>query len=161
MKIETFKGPQKQSQMLKLLQLGTVMVFIDSRRENVRVPEEHKDNFQLRLNFDYAFEIDDFKVLPDRLEASLSFNHKDFFCVVPFDAIYMMVNHYIQQGSLFLDSVPPEMLDVFAGMRAQPLDTTKSKDAKPKSKKKSSKKTKPVTSELKPIHKKGHLRLVK
>lgn len=161
MKIETFKGAQKQSQMLKLLQLGTVMVFIDSRKNDVRLPEEHKNNFQLRLNFDYAFEIDDFQVLPDHLEASLSFNHRDFFCVVPFDAIYMMVNHYIQQGSLFLDSVPPEMLDVFAGMREKPLDATKSKDVKAKSKKKPSKKTKPVTAELKTIHKKGHLRLIK
>ena len=81
--------------------------------------------------------------------------------MIPFEAVYMMVNHYIQHGVLFLDSVPPEMLDVFAGMREEPLDATQSKKKKSKSKKKTSKKTKSTTSEPKPIHKKGHLRLIK
>lgn len=118
MKLETFSDEDKQAQMLQLLQFGTVMVFVDSRNEGVIVPDHLKDDYQLRLNFDYAFEIGDFRVLPDRLEASLSFNKKDFFCIIPFDAIYLMVNHYIQRGSLFVMSVPTEMLEVFANVNA-------------------------------------------
>lgn len=114
MKIETVPDSEKQSQMLKLLQFGTAMVFVDSRRASVLVPEHLKGDYQLRLNFDYAYEVDDFRVLPDRLEASLSFNHKNFFCVIPFDAIYLMVSHTIHHGVLFVQSIPVEMLEYFA-----------------------------------------------
>src|SRR3989338_313521 len=102
MKIETFQDSEKQSQILKLLQFGTVMVFIDSRSDAVIVTDHLKGDYQLRLNFDYAYEVDDFRVLPDRIEASLSFNHKNFFCVIPFNAVYLMVSHTIHHGVLFV-----------------------------------------------------------
>ncbi len=114
MKIETFQDSEKQSQILKLLQFGTVMVFIDSRSDAVIVPDHLKGDYQLRLNFDYAYEVDDFRVLPDRIEASLSFNHKNFFCVIPFNAVYLMVSHTIHHGVLFVQSIPAEMLEYFA-----------------------------------------------
>lgn len=113
MKIEAFADAQKQEQMFKLLQFGTVMIFIDSRHSGVTVPEHLKNDHQLRLNFDYAYEIDDFRILPDRLEASLSFNKKNFFCVVPLSAVYLMICHGIQYGAVFADSVPSEMLKFF------------------------------------------------
>lgn len=119
MKIATFPTAEKQTQMLELLKFGTVMVFVDSRHKDVVVPDYLKSDFQLRLNFDYAFEIDDFRVLPDRLEASLSFNKKNFFCVVPFEAVYLFINHGVERGSLFTESVPVEMLEVFAAMQKQ------------------------------------------
>ncbi|MBF0104371.1 MAG: hypothetical protein HQM16_03480 [Deltaproteobacteria bacterium] len=114
MKIETQPDSQKQTQILKLLQFGTVMVFVDSRRKEVMVPDHLKDDYQLRLNFDYAYEVDDFRILTDRMEASLSFNHKDFFCVIPLEAVYLVVNHSIKHGVLFTQSVPVEMLEYFA-----------------------------------------------
>lgn len=114
MKIETAHDSEKQAHMLKLLQFGTVMVFVDSRHPGVIVPEHLKDDYQLRLNFDYAYEVDDFRVLPEGLEASLSFNRKNFFCVIPFNAVYLMISHTIQHGTLFTRSVPVEMLEYFA-----------------------------------------------
>lgn len=120
MKIEAHDKSKKEEEMLRLLKFGTVMVFVDSRHGDVAVPEQFKNDFQLRLNFDYAFEIDDFQVLPDRIEGSLSFNRKNFFCIIPFDAIYLMLNHFTRQGSLFVESVPSEMLDAFSTMSVTP-----------------------------------------
>lgn len=117
MKISTFPSTDKQSQMLELLKYGTVMAFVDSRHKDVVVPDYLKNDFQLRLNFDYAFEIDDFRVLPDRLEASLSFNKQNYFCVIPFSAVYLLLNHSIQRGSLFAETVPVEMLEIFSGFQ--------------------------------------------
>ena len=114
MKIETHTDSEKQAQILKLLQFGTVMVFVDSRQAGVIVPEYLKGDYQLRLNFDYAYEVDDFRILPDRLEASLSFNRKNHFCVVPYNAVYLMISHSIQHGILFTQSIPMEMLEYFA-----------------------------------------------
>lgn len=122
MKIETYELAKKAEEMLRLLKHGAVMVFVDSRCEGVVVPDHLKNDFQLRLNFDYAFEIDNFQVHPDRVEASLSFNRKNFFCVIPFDAVYLLVNHFTRQGSLFAESIPVEMLEVFTGLNQQRIE---------------------------------------
>ena len=113
MKIETYANTEKQNQILELLKFGTVMVFVDARHEEVRVPDGFKTLFDLRLNFDYDFGIDDFRILPDRLEASLTFENKRFFCVIPFAAVYLIGNVGIKRGSLFPESVPAEMLTYF------------------------------------------------
>jgi stringent starvation protein B len=114
MKILPFTNVEKQAQMLHLLKMGTVMVFTDARRSGVMVPDKHTGDFQLRLNFDYAFEIGDFKVLPDGLEATLSFNQIDAFCRIPFSAVYLMICHESQVGALFPESIPKEMMDFFS-----------------------------------------------
>jgi len=170
MKIETHQDNQKQAQILKMLQFGTIMIFVDSRHKDVLVPVHLKDDYQLRLNFDYAYELDDFRVLPDRIEASLSFNQQNFFCVIPFEAMYLLICHSIQHGVLFTESVPIEMLEYFAEEanaqeKKEALAAAKSfnvisgsgnlqqelsKDASPDAKKEKKKK-----------RKKNHLRIVK
>lgn len=119
MKINTFTASEKQPQMLELLKYGTVMTFVDSRRPGVIIPDYLKGDYQLRLNFDYAFDIDDFRVLPDRIEASLSFNQRNFFCVIPFDAVYLILNNSIQRAGLFVESVPAEMMDILTATGEQ------------------------------------------
>lgn len=166
MKIETHADTEKQSQMLKLLQFGTVMVFVDSRQENVQVPDHLKGDYQLRLNFDYAYEVNDFRVLPDRLEASLSFNQKDFFCVIPFSAVYLMISHTVQHGVLFTQSVPIEMLEYFASEAEKGVEDKKSQPAlsvvSSSASASSSVQEAPVTQAARPTKKKkSHLRLVK
>ncbi|HLD44548.1 MAG TPA: hypothetical protein VJC18_03875, partial [bacterium] len=136
MKIDIYKSDEKQAQMQKFLQYGTVMVFVDSRHPEVMVPGYLKGDYQLRLNFDYAYELEDFRVLADRIEASLSFNKKDFFCVLPYEAVYLMVNHSIQRGSLFVETVPVEMLQFFAD-EAQAGEGKKSKKQETVAQKKS------------------------
>lgn len=128
MKIETYDKSKKMDEMLRLLKFGTVMVFLDSRYSDVVVPEHLKNDYQLRLNFDYSYEIDDFQVLPDRIEASLSFNKKNFFCIIPFEAVYLFLNHFTKQGSLFVESVPEEMLNAF--VTSSPKEQARSKPAK-------------------------------
>ncbi len=169
MKIETYDLAKKEEEMLRLLKHGTVMVFVDSRREGVLVPEHLKGDFQLRLNFDYAFEIPDFQVLPDRLEASLSFNKKNFFCVLPFESVYLMINHFIQQGSLFTESIPVEMLEAFAGLNQQKLEREQKMsqfkvivpEEKPAETPASPAESKEDKSKNRDKKKKGHLRVVK
>ena len=131
MQIECSTEFEKQAQILKLLQFGTVMIFLDSRREGVVVPEHLKGDCQLRLNFDYAYEVADFRILPDRLEASLSFNRENFFCVIPFDAIYMMMCHHLQYGICFNHSIPIEMKDLFVEKKVSVQRQTYGSDSFP------------------------------
>lgn len=159
MKIITCQATEKKSQMLRLLKDGTVMLFLDSRHQNVMVPENYKGDFQLRLNFDYAFQINDFRVLTDRVEASLSFNQHDFFCKIPFDAVYLMINHQVQEGSLFIESIPNEMLEIFAGM--QPDAKEKSRPTHIQSVPNTKSPAPKMVKDKKPKQKKPHLRVVK
>ncbi len=167
MKILPFTDAEKQAQMLHLLKMGTVMVFIDARRPNVIIPEKHAGDFQLRLNFDYAFEIGDFKVLPDSLEATLSFNQIDFFCRIPFSAVYLMICHESQVGGLFPESIPKEMMDFFSVETrtgkvdpAAPVPTPTPALAVAKVAKQDSEKEPHKSEEVKP-KRKNHLRVVK
>lgn len=175
MKILPFPENEKQTQMLHQLKLGTVMVFLDTRAAGVIVPEQYRNDFQLRLNFDYAFEIDDFKVLPDRLEASLSFNRQRFFCVVPFSAVYLMVSHGSQIGALFPESIPKEMLNFFTLEQrpfekqknmsvldgaAQPAESALATDAESPAGERAGRSTEDG-DEAASSKKRGHLRLVK
>lgn len=167
MKIETHPDSDKQAQILKLLQFGTIMVFVDSRQKGVMVPDHLKNDYQLRLNFDYAYEVEDFRVLPDRIEASLSFNHQNYFCVIPFEAMYLVVSHTIKHGVLFAQSVPIEMLEYFAAEAQKEQEELKNAEQAPalsvvgqsggevppqKDKSEKSEKSPP---------KRGHLRIVK
>lgn len=163
MKIQTHPVSDKQHMALEYLKFGTIMVFVDSRHEGVIVPEYLKNDYQLRLNFDYAFEIDDFQILKDRFEASLSFNRKNFFCVVPMDAVYLILNHATERGALFVESVPSEMLSLFTTQPPlQPVATASEEDVPKKMAKSNNPDDTTVKqSPEKTPRKKSHLRLVK
>jgi stringent starvation protein B len=161
MKILPFTDAEKQAQMLHLLKLGTVMVFLDARREGVRVPEHFAKDFQLRLNFDYAFEIDDFRVLPNCIEATLSFNQNQFFCVVPLSAVYLMVSHGSQVGSLYPESVPHEMLNFFTAESRDEKRPSKLAAIAPAPAASSAKSSDEAPPPAPKPRKRGHLRVVK
>lgn len=146
MNIEAFPNKEKQNKILQLLQFGTVMVFVDSRNDDVKVPQHLKNDYQLKLNFDYDFNIADFRVLEDRLEASLLFDGQRQFCSVPFPSIYMLLNHETNNGYIFPESVPIEMLEFFAQGTPQKSSEEQSQQAKKESP------FKVVTSESKDVH---------
>lgn len=103
------KSAEKKEAIKRLLQYGTVMVFIDSRREDVLVPEQHKGNPQLLLNLDYAFQIPDFEILDDRVQVSLSFGGKNFFCVLPYASIYVLRSQSSSEIVMFPEDIPKDL----------------------------------------------------
>lgn len=113
MKVITKSTREKQEQMLFYLKFGTVMLWIDGRLDGVQLPASLRSLPQVRLNFDYGFEAADIRILPDRVEATLSFDHKPFACIIPMTAVYMMVSSPTETGCLFPDSIPREMAELF------------------------------------------------
>lgn len=109
MKIIRSISSEKRAQFERLLAKGTVMAFVDARKGGVCVPPQHMGNPQLPLNFDYAFQIPDFRILNHRIEVSLSFNKKDFFCIIPFHSIYAFTSRFTGEIVVFPDSVPKEI----------------------------------------------------
>jgi len=127
---------QKKKELERLLEQGTVMVFIDSRSDGVQVPDEFMGNPQLGLNFDYSFQIPDFKILEDRLEATLEFfGTMNFFCVLPFESIYAIKSDRIQESVFFPEDVPTDFILQKKAQDEAKSAPKKEKETEPKKKK--------------------------
>ncbi len=109
MKLIEGTSAEKKQNLEKLLGFGTIMVFVDARKTGVEVPEQHRGNAQLPLNLDYTFQIPDFKVCDDRIEASLSFSRQRYFCVIPFDAIYAVSSKAVNEALVYPENLPPDI----------------------------------------------------
>lgn len=141
----------KKIQLERLLQGGTVMVMLDARHSGVQVPSQHRGNPQLALNFDYLFNIPDFKILDDRIEATLEFGPMNFFCILPFSAVYGLHPLSGDEAIVFPESVPPDLAPPKStNPSSSPLTVVKPPESTEKK------------EEPKPEKKKGrHLKLVK
>lgn len=77
----------------KMIDIGMVMVTLDTRLPGVTVPPKFKGLSELRLNFCHDFRIDDFDYDEEGVRASLSFEGKRSFCDVPWTAVFMLYSH--------------------------------------------------------------------
>lgn len=89
---------------------GTVLVTLDPRAEGVQVPPQFGDQPRLNLNFCHMFGIPDFEYDEWGVRASLSFSGVDYFCDIPWTAVFMMRPHGVNDVQLFPQSLPPEMM---------------------------------------------------
>ncbi|MCP4498958.1 MAG: hypothetical protein GY822_03200 [Deltaproteobacteria bacterium] len=106
------RGEEKLFAFEKLVEVGMVMVTLDTRRKGVQVPARFRNDLQLHLNFSHRFGIDDFLYDEQGVQASLSFHGRALRCVVPWTAVYMMRSHVDQAVAIFPEDLPEEMQDV-------------------------------------------------
>lgn len=92
-----------------LIDEGMVAVTFDTRPASVKIPANFKGGPQLILNFSHRFNIPDFAFDERGVRASLSFDSGDFFCQLPWSAVYIMQSKV--NGRLFVspDSFPVEV----------------------------------------------------
>ncbi len=106
----------KKELLLRLLDLGKVMLHLDARREGVDVPEDLRDDADLRLNLSYRFQYGDLVVDSSEARATLSFSGRPYLCTVPLDSVFAMVSHVSGESFFFPTDAPPEALAGFAAM---------------------------------------------
>jgi stringent starvation protein B len=92
-----------------LLQDGMVTIQLDPRRTGVDVPEGHKSEPALTLNLSLAFNLDVFEIGPYSVIANLSFGGTRHRCVIPYQAIYVIVSQAQGKHLLFPEDVPIEL----------------------------------------------------
>ena len=102
-----------------LIEIGKVMVTLDTRAEGVIVPSQFANAPQLHLNFSHRFRIDDFEFDEDSVRATLSFDSGDAHCVVPWKAIYVMVCESADACHIYPTDFPPELQSVVPKLIAQ------------------------------------------
>jgi stringent starvation protein B len=126
-------GAEKLRLFASLLDEGTVMVTLDSRRDGVVVPAQFTEQPRLNLNFDHQFRISDFDYDEVGVRASLSFGGVDRWCEVPWTAVYMMRSLESQEVMLFPGQLPAEMAamipEIERAIRAHEGESEASDDA--------------------------------
>jgi stringent starvation protein B len=113
----------KRDTLESFLAEGMVLVQIDSRIQEVCVPDHLKGDPTLRLNisgrFGLPLEVDDWGV-----RATLTFQGTPFECAIPWGAVYIIISHVTGEPCLFASDVPPEYVSEALGHlknRADPL----------------------------------------
>jgi stringent starvation protein B len=101
---------EKQRTLNELLEQGVVLVQLDARRPGVRVPDELKEDMQLRLNFNYRKGKGDLVVNEWGLRETLSFKGRWFAVSVPWSAVYVAHLHGAEPV-LFPEDMPEEMIE--------------------------------------------------
>lgn len=161
----------KKAHLLRLLNKGGVMLFIDARQKGIQVPSHLIGNPQLPLNLDYSFQIPDFRILEDRVEATLSFNRQNFFCVIPMPCIYAIRSHLAPEVIVFPDDIPVDFTPLTPAKPTSPRVAAKrpklitvpgkSKPKKGPEKGRIAKKSTKLNKTPKSKKKTSHLKLVK
>jgi hypothetical protein len=101
---------KKHARFCLWLQSGTVGLVLDARKLSVKVPQQFKKQGDLRLNFCYQFHIPDFGFNQKTVWASLSFSKDgEFFCQVPWTAVYAMYSLPLNQGTVWFDDFPVDL----------------------------------------------------
>ena len=100
---------EKREKMNAFLDEGMVLIQLDSRIDEVEVPDYLRGDAKLRLNisgrFGLPLDIDDWGV-----HATLTFRGSPFACKIPWYAIYIIISHSSGEPQLFPDDIPAEFV---------------------------------------------------
>jgi stringent starvation protein B len=103
--------PSKKEVLLGLLEKASVLVHLDARRDDVKVPRHLKTNPQLilQLGLNLAVPIPDLDVSDISVSCTLSFARTPFYCVLPYEAIFAMVAEDGGKAMVWPEDVPAEV----------------------------------------------------
>ncbi len=103
--------PSKKEVLLGLLEKASVLIHLDARRDDVKVPQHLKGNPQLilQLGLNLAVAIPDLDVSDTGVSCTLSFARTPFYCVLPFPAIFAMVAEDGGRAMVWPEDVPAEV----------------------------------------------------
>ncbi len=87
---------------------GIVSVLLDARSNGVKVPPEFAEHGDLRLNFSYNFHVPDFNFNELGVWGSMSFDSGEFFCYLPWPAVYGIQSAVLNQGAVWFDDFPED-----------------------------------------------------
>lgn len=88
---------------------GLVSLMLDARKDIVLVPPEFKNQGDLRINFCYEFGIPDFNFNDQSVWGTLLFHSGQFFCRIPWEAVYSIQCMEAGQGAIWLKDFPKDL----------------------------------------------------
>ena len=144
------QSENKKKILEKLLTTGVVMIVLDARDVDVKVPKKFKTDAQLKLNISRGFAHPLYMTVRG-VEITLGFSGVFFDVMVPWKSIFIMAPHGDEQAVVFPSDFPKDCLVEYIQssqpMKDVELDVISNADYKSESE------PKPKT--------RGHLRVVK
>lgn len=104
--------PPKKDVALALLEREpSVFIHLDPRRPGVSVPKWFTGQPQLilQVGLNMSIPIPDLRVDDEGISCTLSFNRSPFWCRIPWDAVWALVNEQ-QRGMVWPDDIPSELV---------------------------------------------------
>jgi stringent starvation protein B len=123
----------KRKELKRLLDDGMVMIVLDSRIEEVVVPEEFKNIPDLRLNLSWNFGLP-MKINDHGIFTTLTFSGKKFDCIIPWNAIFVVVPHRNGKPIYFPESTPLDILIAEETPEKPKLEVVSNSNPEPSSK---------------------------
>jgi|SRR5215217_5379689 len=118
--MEDTKDLDKKERLLASLDQGMVMIHLDARRPGVLVPASLRGEAHLRLNLSYRFDPPDLTVTEWGVRCTLSFSGSRFTVAVPWSALFAIASHVTKESWMFMEDMPPELLQQSAVARPPP-----------------------------------------
>lgn len=112
--------PPKKQVLLGFLERGVAMVHLDARRPGVAVPPQYTGDAHLRLNLSYRYNIPDFEITDEHVQATLSFSGRSFRCVLPWPSIFAITSAASADGQVWPEDLPVEVAQSSRGQKARP-----------------------------------------
>ena len=102
--------PPKKEVALALLERSNVDVYLDPRAKGVVVPPQFRKEPRLilKIGLNMPVPIPDLRLDDESMSCTLSFNRRQFFCVVPWSSVFAMVGED-GRGMVWPDDVPQEL----------------------------------------------------
>ncbi|MGI5863807.1 MAG: ClpXP protease specificity-enhancing factor SspB [Myxococcales bacterium] len=123
------RSREKMQRLEEALERGVVMLHLDARRPGVVVPEQFRQDFQLRLNFSYRFDPPDLTVGEWGVRETLSFRSQRFKVAIPWSAIFAITSNVQPETAwLYPEDMPEELLEAAArshGLTGEEIDELK------------------------------------
>lgn len=119
--------PEKRELLEELLGAGPVLVHVDARNTDARVPAGLRDDPKLVLRFGYGLTpaIIDLSLDDRALSGTLTFSGVPHRCVLPWNTVYAVVSEIDHKGMVWPDDVPDCVVDsLSADNAARPADAT-------------------------------------
>ena len=108
----------KRGRLTSLLGQGKVLIQVDTRHEDVDVPDEVGGLPLVSFRLSHRFHLDVFEVGPLAVIASLSFDQGTHRCVFPWNSIFGMTAEATGETEVFEESAPPEYLALVQSLQA-------------------------------------------
>ncbi len=107
----------KRGRLTSLLAQGKVLIQVDTRHDEVDVPEEVSGLPMVSFRLSHRFQLDVFEIGPLAVVASLSFDQGSHRCVFPWDAIFGMTAEASGETAIFEESAPSEYLTLIQALQ--------------------------------------------
>ena len=111
---------EKQSKLESMLQKGVAMVYLDTHKPGVRLPQHLATQPYVALNFSYRFSPPDLAVNTWGVRATLSFEGRPFPVAVPWPAIFAIRSQLTMEFWLFPEDVPEAFLETKEAQEVSP-----------------------------------------